>query len=201
MNWKFTNDRPIYVQIVEEIQKRIISNVYPLGSSMPSVRVLALEASVNPNTMQKALVELETQELFYTQRTSGRTVTTDEGLIMELKERIASEYIEQYFEGMKSLGIERDTAAGMLVSKTHGSSVLARAEMTTMDAFAQAQAAETAIAKTPITEEPAVQAPATEEPAVQAPATEATEAPETSETSETTETFINDTSTTILEVN
>ena len=118
MNWKFTDDRPIYSQIVELIQKGILSGAYPLGSSMPSVRVLALEASVNPNTMQKALSELESQKLLYTQRTSGRTVTTDEGLIMELKEKIASEYIERYFEGMQSLGIERGAAAGMLASKT-----------------------------------------------------------------------------------
>jgi len=118
LNWKFTNDRPLYAQIVEEIQKRILAGVYPLGSSLPSVRTLALEAAVNPNTMQKAMVELESQELIYTQRTSGRSVTTNERLIMELKERIASEYIEQYFEGMKSLGIEREAAVEMLVTKT-----------------------------------------------------------------------------------
>jgi DNA-binding transcriptional regulator YhcF (GntR family) len=83
---------------------------------MPSVRVLALEASVNPNTMQRAMAELEGQGLLSTQRTSGRTVTDDEGLIMQVKERIASEYIERYFEGMQSLGIERNTATSMLVS-------------------------------------------------------------------------------------
>jgi len=84
---------------------------------MPSVRVLALEAGVNPNTMQKALAELESQGLLFTQRTSGRTVTTDERLIMELKEHIASGYIEQFFEGMQSLGIERSDAAGMLMTR------------------------------------------------------------------------------------
>ena len=121
MDWKFTADRPIYAQIVEQIQRKILSGIYPLGSNMPSVRVLALEAGVNPNTMQKALVELEEQGLLHTQRTSGRTVTTDEGLIMKLKESVASKYIEQYFEGMKSLGIERNAAADMLVSRAGGS--------------------------------------------------------------------------------
>ena len=117
MNWYLTSDRPIYAQLVEQIQRGILSGVYPVGSSMPSVRVLALEASVNPNTMQKALAELESQGLLFTQRTSGRTVTTDERLIMELKEHIASGYIEQFFEGMQSLGIERSDAAGMLLAK------------------------------------------------------------------------------------
>ena len=116
MYWEFATDRPIYAQLVEIIQKKILSGTYPLGSSMPSVRVLALEASVNPNTMQKALVELENQGLLNTQRTSGRTVTDDEGLIMQVRERIASEYIERYFEGMSSLGIERKAATDMLVS-------------------------------------------------------------------------------------
>ena len=114
MVWQFSADRPIYSQLVEIIQKGIISGGYPLGSNMPSVRVLALEASVNPNTMQKALVELEGQGLLYTQRTSGRTVTTDERLVMEVKERFASEYIERYFEGMQSLGIKREEAASMI---------------------------------------------------------------------------------------
>ena len=117
MNWTFNADRPIYAQLVELIQRGILSGAYPLGSNMPSVRVLALEASVNPNTMQKALAELEAQGLLNTQRTSGRTVTTDEGLIMEVKQRIAGAYIEQYFTGMQSLGIERDAAADMLMSQ------------------------------------------------------------------------------------
>ena len=118
MYWEFTADRPIYAQLVEALQKRILSGVYPLGSSMPSVRALALEASVNPNTMQRALAELEASGLLSTQRTSGRTVTDDERLIMQLKERIASGYIEQYFREMQSLGIERDVAISMLISTT-----------------------------------------------------------------------------------
>jgi DNA-binding transcriptional regulator YhcF (GntR family) len=67
--------------------------------------------------MQKALAELEVQGLIHTQRTSGRTVTTNERLIMDLKERIAGGFIEQYFEGMKSLGIERDDAIHMLTAR------------------------------------------------------------------------------------
>ena len=121
--WEFTADRPIYAQLIELIQKRIFSGIYPLGSSMPSVRMLASEASVNPNTMQRALAELEGQGLLYTQRTSGRTVTTDERLIMQVKERVASEYIERYFEGMLSLGIIREDAAKMLAAQAKSTRV------------------------------------------------------------------------------
>ena len=59
MTWHFENDRPIYTQLLEQIRLRIISGIYAAGSRLPSVRELAGEASVNPNTMQKALSELE----------------------------------------------------------------------------------------------------------------------------------------------
>ncbi|MCL2653674.1 MAG: GntR family transcriptional regulator [Propionibacteriaceae bacterium] len=117
MQWEFTNDRAISSQIVEIIQKGILSGVYPPGSSLPSVRVLAVEAGVNPNTMQKALAELETQGLVRTQRNSGRTVTNDERLIMKLKEQAAARYVEQYFTHMQSLGITRGDAASTLQSQ------------------------------------------------------------------------------------
>ncbi|MCL2889052.1 MAG: GntR family transcriptional regulator [Eggerthellaceae bacterium] len=117
MKWEFSSDRSISAQIVEAIQRGVLSGVYPPGSSMPSVRALALEAGVNPNTMQKALVDLENQGLLHTQRTSGRTVTSDERLIMELKERMAQDYITQFFEGMSALGIGRAEAAELLLSK------------------------------------------------------------------------------------
>lgn len=115
MKWEFTNDRSLCSQIVETVQTGILTGVYPPGANMPSVRTLALEAGVNPNTMQKALAEMEGQGLLHTQRTSGRTVTTDERLIMKLKERRAADYIKHYFEGMQGLGIGRKQAVEMLV--------------------------------------------------------------------------------------
>jgi DNA-binding transcriptional regulator YhcF (GntR family) len=81
---------------------------------MPSVRALALEAEVNPNTMQKALAELEAQGLLHTQRTSGRTVTPDESLINKLRISTAQMLAERYFADMQALGIERDEAQRML---------------------------------------------------------------------------------------
>ena len=74
MTWHFENDRPIYTQLLEQIRLRIISGIYAAGSRLPSVRELAGEASVNPNTMQKALSELEQSGIIYSQRTSGRFV-------------------------------------------------------------------------------------------------------------------------------
>ena len=114
--WKFTNDRPIYLQILEQIQEGIVSGEYPIGSSIPSVRVMASDAKVNPNTMQRALQELESQGLLYTQRTTGRTVTEDGKMIEKIKISLAETHIDAFFAGMKSLGIEKDEAIEMLCS-------------------------------------------------------------------------------------
>jgi DNA-binding transcriptional regulator YhcF (GntR family) len=114
MGWRFTTDRPIYAQIVDHIQRDILAGTYPPGSSMPSVRALALEAEVNPNTMQKALAELEAQALLHTHRASGRTVTSDESLISELRISTARMLVERYFTDMQALGIGRDEARRML---------------------------------------------------------------------------------------
>ena len=78
MNYIFDNERPIYIQLVELIRIDIVSGKYEKGSKLPSVRELALTMKVNPNTMQKALVELENEKLIYTERTNGKYVTEDE---------------------------------------------------------------------------------------------------------------------------
>lgn len=77
MAWELDSDRPIFIQIVERIQMEIISGKYSPGDKLPSVRDLAAVAAVNPNTMQKALTELERTGLVYSQRTSGRFITED----------------------------------------------------------------------------------------------------------------------------
>lgn len=104
MPWDLKSDRPIYTQLLEYIQLAIISGNFLPGDKLPSVRDLAAEASVNPNTMQKALVELERNGLVYTQRTSGRFITEDVNMIKELKEKIARQQISEFFEAMKRLG-------------------------------------------------------------------------------------------------
>lgn len=108
MEWNFDNDRPIYTQLLEQIELKIISGEYPLGSKMPSVRELAAEAAVNPNTMQRALQELERNGLVTTQRTSGRTITENEQIVREIRDRIAIEHTTKYLGVMKQLGMSRE---------------------------------------------------------------------------------------------
>ena len=114
MGWNFQNDRPIYTQLVEQIELRIVSGVYPPGSRLPSVRDMAAEAAVNPNTMQRALAALETDGLLYTHRTSGRFITEDEGKIMQIKDNLAEKLIHDFFTHMEKLGYTREQAIALL---------------------------------------------------------------------------------------
>ena len=104
MAWQFDSGRPIYTQLLEQIRFLIISGQYPAGSKLPSVRDLAAESSVNPNTMQRALTELERSGLIYSQRTAGRFVTEDEELVKKMKESIGQEKILTFFHEMEQLG-------------------------------------------------------------------------------------------------
>ena len=90
MAWEMSNDRPIYIQLVERITKQIASGGYKPGDRFPSVRELALEAAVNPNTMQRAMAALEAEGLLITSRTAGRTVTEDAALIEAVKKKLLS---------------------------------------------------------------------------------------------------------------
>lgn len=104
MPWNLDDNRPIYLQLMERIQQDIISGVYGPGDKLPSVRELALEASVNPNTMQKALSELKRSGLVHSQRTSGRYITRDEQMLKQLKHDLAFQHIQEFMEKMKQLG-------------------------------------------------------------------------------------------------
>ena len=104
MSWEFQSDRPIYAQLMEQIKRIIITGIYPPGEKMPSVRELAAEASVNPNTMQRAFAQLEQEGLLYTQRTSGRFVTEDQQRILEMKTEMADELAKRFLEDMEQLG-------------------------------------------------------------------------------------------------
>ena len=114
MQWNFKADRPIYAQLVEQIQLRIVSGQYPPGVRLPSVRELAAEASVNPNTMQRALAELERHGLVYTQRTSGRFITEDQQLIESVRDNLAFEEIHEFLEQMRQLGYDTTETIAML---------------------------------------------------------------------------------------
>ena len=108
MPWDFVNDRSIYIQLVEQIQNRIATGYYPPGSRLASVRELAQEAEVNPNTKQRALAELERMELVHSQRTAGRFVTEDGGRIQSMKRETAKKAIHSFLEQMAHLGFEKD---------------------------------------------------------------------------------------------
>ena len=114
MPWKLDSSRPIYLQLMERIQHDIISGVYRPGDKIPSVRDLALEASVNPNTMQKALSELERSGLVYSQRTSGRFITEDEKMLKKMKMDLDAEHIQQFFEQMRHLGFSDEEALDLI---------------------------------------------------------------------------------------
>ena len=108
MPWELDNDRPIYLQLMERIQQDIIAGIYKPGDKIPSVRDLDLDAAVNPNTMQKALAELERSGLVYSQRTSGRFITEDEAMLKNMKMQLAREHIREFFEKMHQLGFGDD---------------------------------------------------------------------------------------------
>ena len=108
MGWELTSDRPIYTQLLEELKRRIVSGYYEPGEKLLPVRELAQEAKVNPNTMQKALAELERQELVFAVRTTGRYITEDASLIENIKEEFAALHVKTYYNEMKALGYQRE---------------------------------------------------------------------------------------------
>ena len=110
MEYVFDNERPIYIQLVEMIRIDIVSGKFQKGQKLPSVRELALMMKVNPNTMQKALVELENEKLIYTERTNGKYVTEDEKLIEKIKKQVAQELVNNYLHSMENIGISYESA-------------------------------------------------------------------------------------------
>ena len=107
MAWQFSSNRPIYSQIVDEIELRILNGTYEMGMRLPSVRDLAVLAAVNPNTMQRALAELEEMGLVTTQRNTGRTVTTDETAVSRARDVKADLLAETFMMQMQALGLSR----------------------------------------------------------------------------------------------
>ena len=105
MEITFENNIPIYLQLLEYIKIYLISGVFKCGDKLPSVRDFANTFKVNPNTMQKALSELEDMKLIYTERTNGKYVTKDEKLIEKLKDEYALTLAKSYFDGMKKIGL------------------------------------------------------------------------------------------------
>ncbi|MDO4938415.1 MAG: GntR family transcriptional regulator [Lachnospiraceae bacterium] len=110
MDFQLNNALPIWKQLAEQLKERIVTGEYPAGTHFPTVRDLAAEAGVNPNTMQRAMVQLENDGLIITNRTSGRVVTDDRKIIDSTRTLLALERTDRFFKDMKALGYNSDAA-------------------------------------------------------------------------------------------
>ncbi len=114
MDWKIADDRPIWIQLSQQLTAQIVSGVYKPGQRLPSVREFAADAGVNPNTMQRALAELEHKGFIITNRTAGRSVTQDMEKIETLRRDRAMEQARQFLSQMKELGYTREEIGNVL---------------------------------------------------------------------------------------
>ncbi|MDY3618252.1 GntR family transcriptional regulator [Agathobaculum sp.] len=120
MQWQIRGDRPIYQQLMERLTEEIVSGQLQPGDKVPPVRELAAEAGVNPNTMQRALADLEREGLLHTNRTSGRYVTEDSQMIDSVREKIAADRIAEFLAGMSLLGYNEQQIEALLRKHSAG---------------------------------------------------------------------------------
>lgn len=114
MAWSFTSDRPVYIQIAERIIKLVLSGTYKPGEQIPAVRQLALEAAVNPNTIQRAFAELENEGIIISKGTIGRYVTEDTSIIEGCRKKIAKQHVEAFAKNTLELGVDKKQILEML---------------------------------------------------------------------------------------
>lgn len=114
MEWQIAAGRPVYIQLVEQLERAVVTGVYPPGERVPAVRDLAAQAQVNPNTMQRALAEMESRGLLVTQRTTGRTVTSDTALIAKTRQTLAASLAQDFLAQAKALGLTREEILALL---------------------------------------------------------------------------------------
>lgn len=114
MQWKLSDDRPIYVQLMETITAAIASGTLAAGSRLPSVREMAAQTGVNPNTMQRALAELERDGLLYSQRTAGRFVTDQSDRITQKRKELAMQQIRIFLSSMKEMGYTSEQTLNLI---------------------------------------------------------------------------------------
>ena len=119
MKWNLNEDRPIWIQLKEQLGKQIVSGRFQYGEKLPSVRELAKEAGVNPNTMQRAMASLDQDGLTSTNRTSGRCVTTDKGHIDNFRKEIEGSIIDTYLGEMAEMGFSPEEAAQAILDRHH----------------------------------------------------------------------------------
>lgn len=114
MAWKFSSDRPVYLQISERIVRKVLSGEYSAGEQIPSVRQIALEAAVNPNTVQHAFSELENEGLIISKGTLGRFVTDDANVVEACRKRMAEQLVREFSKNMGELSIPKEQAIKMI---------------------------------------------------------------------------------------
>lgn len=119
MAWSFSPHRPVYYQVAERIRQSILSGEYSSGEQIPSVRQLALDAAVNPNTIQHAFSELEDQGLIVSRGTTGRFVTEDISAIDRCRELEAQRIVEEFTQKASQLSIPCDTLIEMIKSQNN----------------------------------------------------------------------------------
>ena len=119
MTWNISAGRPVYVQLVEQLELALVAGEFPPGSRIPPVRELAADAGVNPNTMQRALQELEGRGLLQAQRTAGRTVTADDAALRALRRRRAKALAEEFMHQMQALGMDEAEIEALLRETAH----------------------------------------------------------------------------------
>lgn len=113
MPWRFEPNQPIYTQLIDRLRRAVAAGEYPPGSRLPTVRELAAEAGINPNTVQRALLELEREGLIYSQRTSGRFVTDDPAAVESARKALAAAQVHQFLSAMRALGFTQQEAAAL----------------------------------------------------------------------------------------
>ena len=146
MSWNFVNDRPIYAQLVEQIQLKILSGEYAPGERLPSSRDLAIEAAVNPNTLQRAFAELEQKGLVYAQRTAGRFISENVENIADIRRQYAEKSVGAFVGQMTSLGYSTEEMVALVEGKPSGQlsqdEGMSREAMASMDELSEQWLAE-----------------------------------------------------------
>ena len=117
MAYDFKDTSPIYLQLIQVFCEKLIARQWKAGEKIPPVRELAVEYGVNPNTVQRALTQMEQEGLLYTQRTSGRYITEDEEYIRRVRDNIADDYIDEFINKMLALGLNKEELEGKLTQK------------------------------------------------------------------------------------
>ncbi|GIP60561.1 GntR family transcriptional regulator [Paenibacillus sp. FSL W8-0186] len=120
MSIEFDNNLPIYLQIMDYIKREIVTGKLKAGDKIPSVRELAVELQINPNTVQRTFQELEREAIVETRRGLGRYVTSEESKIMRIKKEMAGDLLERFIHGMQELGFSSEDIAAIVTEAVQG---------------------------------------------------------------------------------